>query len=76
MGINVLIAVAAVGGAKRALHRRDWRLFIFGVVSILLFTLATGSVGLERFRMPMMLPLFVLAAGLFSVDRRAAAKRV
>jgi hypothetical protein len=76
MGLNVLIAVAAVVGANRALHRRDWRILVFGLVSILLFTLATGSVGLERFRLPMMLPLFVLAAGLFSVDRRTAAKRV
>ncbi len=75
MGLNVLIAIAAVIGANRALHHRDWRLFIFGVVSILLFTLATGSVGLERFRMPMMLPLFVLAANCFSVERRLAATR-
>jgi hypothetical protein len=75
MSINGLIAVAAVVGTNRALHRHDWRLFIFGVVSILLFTLATGSVGLERFRMPMMLPLLVLAACLFSADRRAGATR-
>jgi hypothetical protein len=75
MSINCLIAVAAVIGANRALHRRDWRLFVFDVVSILLFTLATGSVGLERFRLPMMLPLFVLAACLFSADRRVAATR-
>jgi len=62
MGLNVLILIAAVIGANRALHQRDWRVLIFGVASIILFTLATGSVGLERFRLPMMLPLFVLAA--------------
>jgi hypothetical protein len=73
MGLNVLIAVAAIIGANRALHHRDWRILVFGLVSILLFTLATGSVGLERFRMPMMLPLFVLAANCFSVERRLAA---
>src|SRR6266705_1025815 len=73
MGLNALIAVAALGGANRAIHQRQWRILIFGALSILLFTLATGSVGLERFRLPMMLPLFVLAAALFSPDRRAAA---
>jgi len=54
--------VTAVIGANRAVHQRDWRVLIFGVASIILFTSATGSVGLERFRLPMMLPLFVLAA--------------
>ena len=75
MLLNILIALAAVGGANRAMHQRQWRILIFGALSILLFTLATGSVGLERFRMPMMLPMFILAAALFCADRRLAATR-
>jgi hypothetical protein len=62
MGLNALLALAALGGANRAVHQRQWRILIFGALTILLFTLATCSVGLERFRLPMMLPLFVLAA--------------
>jgi 4-amino-4-deoxy-L-arabinose transferase-like glycosyltransferase len=62
MGLNVLFLVGAIIGANRAIHQRDWRILIFGVATIILFILATGSVGLERFRLPMMLSLFVLAA--------------
>src|SRR5262249_54560195 len=75
MGLNICIVVAAVIGANRAFHHRDWRVLVFGVGSVLLFTLATGSVGLGRFRLPMMLPLFVLAACMFSGNRRLAATR-
>jgi hypothetical protein len=62
MGLNGLIVLAALGGANRAMHQRRWQIVIFGPLTIFLITLATGSVGLERFRMPMMLPLFILAA--------------
>jgi hypothetical protein len=66
MGLNALIALAALAGVVQALRKHQWRILIFSGVSIFLFTLATGSVGLERFRLPMMLPLFVLAASLIS----------
>jgi hypothetical protein len=33
---------------------------IFALVTVGVFTVSTGSVGLERFRFPMMLPLFLL----------------
>jgi hypothetical protein len=72
MGLNALIALAALAGIVQALRKHHWRILIFSGVSILLFTLATGSVGLERFRLPMMLPLFVLAANLFPFVGQAA----
>lgn len=74
MSLNALIALAALLGANRAVHGRQWRLLIFGALSILLFMVATGSVGLERFRMPMMLPLFILAANLFPFKAPATEK--
>ena len=66
MVLNALIALAAFAEIVQAIRKHQWRILIFGGLSILLFTLATGSVGLERFRMPMMLPLFVLAANSLS----------
>jgi hypothetical protein len=72
MSLNALIALAALAGVVQALRKHQWRILIFSGVSILLFTLATGSVGLERFRLPMMLPLFVLAANLFPFVGQAA----
>jgi hypothetical protein len=36
---------------------------------LLFFVVATGSVGLERFRLPMMLPVVLLAGSLVN-DRR------
>jgi hypothetical protein len=75
MSLNVLIALAALGGIAQAIRKHQWRILILGGLSILLFTLATGSVGLERFRMPMMLPLFVSAANCFPNDRRLTATR-
>ncbi|MGL4424021.1 MAG: hypothetical protein ACRCZF_25425 [Gemmataceae bacterium] len=59
---NGLIAIAAIGGTLRALRRRHYRL-LFGVVLVaLLFSAATFPVGLERFRIPM-IPLLLLLAG-------------
>jgi hypothetical protein len=75
MILNALIVLAALVGANRAIHDRQWRHLIFGVLTILLFTLATGSVGLERFRMPMMLPLFVLAANCIPFKEQATVIR-
>jgi hypothetical protein len=72
MSLDALIALAALAGVVQALRKHQWRILIFSGVSILLFTLATGSVGLERFRLPMMLPLFVLAANLFPFVGQAA----
>jgi hypothetical protein len=75
MSLNVLITLAAFSGIVQAIRKHQWRMLIFGGITVLLFTLATGSVGLERFRMPMMLPLFILAANCFPNDRRLAATR-
>jgi hypothetical protein len=64
MGLNTLIALAAIGGTLKAFRQRQWRMLIAGSLTALLFVIATGSVGLERFRLPIMLPLFLLAANL------------
>lgn len=62
--LNALIALAAAVGIVLALFRRNWRLLFVCVPTIVLFMAATGAVGLERFRLPMMLPLFLSAASL------------
>lgn len=60
-GFNVAITLAATMGFLIALKRREYALVLIGGLTIALFLIATGSVGLERFRLPMMLPLFLLA---------------
>jgi hypothetical protein len=61
MGLNALIAFGALIGLGIALWYRSWALLIAGGVTIVLFAAATGAVGLERMRMPIMLPLLILA---------------
>jgi hypothetical protein len=62
--LNAFVALAAAVGLVVMLVRREWRLFFVCLPTILLFMAATGAVGLERFRLPMMLPLFLSAASL------------
>src|SRR5207302_4319292 len=66
MVLNVAIVVAALWGLWRAIRSRAWRVLVVGGLTTVFFALATGAVGLERFRMPMMLPLLVLVAYAFS----------
>jgi hypothetical protein len=68
--LNALIAHAAAVCLVLALFRRDYRLLMVCVPTIVLFMVATGCVGLERFRLPMMLPLFLSAASLCGVRSR------
>jgi hypothetical protein len=63
-GLNVAIACAAVLAVAAGLRRRAWGLLLACVPTIALFAVATGAVGLERMRMPLMIPLLVLAASL------------
>jgi hypothetical protein len=59
---NALIVLLAVVGAIRAALRRRWALVLACAVPVVLFSAATFPVGLERFRLPFMPFLFVLAA--------------
>jgi hypothetical protein len=62
MGGNGLIALAALVGMVRGGRTRHYALTLGAAVTVVLFTVATASVGLEAKRLPMMLPLFLLAA--------------
>jgi hypothetical protein len=59
--VNAIVAAAAFVGFLYACRERQWALIACGVTAVL-FAISTGSVGLERFRVPMMLPMVVLTA--------------
>ena len=62
--LNLLLALGAIVGSAVAMARRSWRLLIPCGVTVFLFIAATNAVGLERFRLPIMLPLLALGASL------------
>jgi hypothetical protein len=66
---NLVLSLAALAGLFGAFRRFSWRLLVAGGLTLLFFVVATGSVGLERFRLPMMLPIVLLAGSLVN-DRR------
>lgn len=59
--LNALICVAALVGAFRGWRSRLYSLVLACALTLMFFTLATASVGLERMRLPMMLPLVLLS---------------
>jgi hypothetical protein len=65
-GLNAAIALAALLGIVRGLWNRLFCLTSLCCLTLLLFLAATGSVGLERMRLPMQLPLFLLAGVAFT----------
>jgi hypothetical protein len=65
---NASIVLAAAAGLLVAVWRRCYRLIVVCLPTILLFVAATGCVGLERFRLPVMLPLFLAAASLWGAQ--------
>lgn len=65
--LNVAIVLAALVGLGRALKRRSYQLLIVCGLTMTLFMVATMSQGLERFRMPVMLPLVLLIGSLWGV---------
>lgn len=75
-GGNALISLAALAGLFRGWRSRRYALILGTGLTIILFTLATGSVGVERMRLPMMLPLFLLAASAFGGPCRMASEPV
>ena len=60
--LNALVAILAAVGLVRSALRRRWALVFACLIPVVLFSLATFPVGLERFRLPFMPFLFVLAA--------------
>jgi hypothetical protein len=72
--LNVIIFVSSLVGFVLALRCRNWCLVVVGGLITVLFTAATAAVGLERFRIPIMLPLLLLAGNAWSalLSRHAA----
>ena len=59
--INMAIATLALIGAVVAVMRRNWWLLLAWGAPVVLFAISAGPVGSERLRLPMMLPMFMLA---------------
>jgi hypothetical protein len=62
IALNALVVLLASVGLVRAAIRRRWALMFACLVPVVLFSAASFPVGLERFRLPFMPFLFVLAA--------------
>ncbi len=60
-GLNVLLIGAMLVGIVRALRNREWRLLIPLLLTIALFSAATLSQGMERFRSPFLFAVLLLA---------------
>lgn len=61
-GLNITVVLLTLVGLAKCSMDHNWRLIIACVAPIALFTLATFPVGLERFRLPMIPFLAILAA--------------
>jgi len=59
---NITIAAMAIVGLAVALRHRDYKVLLACGLPAILVAMVTSTNGLERFRLPMMLPLFLLAA--------------
>jgi len=66
---NIAMALAALWALVLAVKRRAFLLLAVCGVTLTLFTVATMSQGLERFRMPIMLPLILLTGSLWGRAR-------
>jgi hypothetical protein len=70
LAMNVaMLGAAAIGFARSVMNRR-WQFALSWGLPVLLFAFATGSVALERFRMPIMLPLCLFAGAALEGRRR------
>jgi hypothetical protein len=71
--LNGLIALLATVGVIRAAVRRRWALVFACLIPVALFSIATFPVGLERFRLPFIPFLFILAAcALWAPERQTS----
>lgn len=68
---NLAVAIAAVAGAVRLMWMREWRVLLVLMPPVLALLAATGAVGQERMRLPMMMSLLLLA-GALSVARSSS----
>lgn len=62
MALNALLILLTFAGLVHFLRRRQWRLFFGCLITVLLFSVATFPVGLERFRVPFMYYMFLPAS--------------
>ena len=74
MVLNAAIAAAALLGVIIAMRRRNWPLLVAGGLTCLLVVAVTATNGLERFRLPMAFPLFILAG--YAIGTMGAPKRI
>lgn len=75
IGVNAGVGLFAAAGALAAVWTKRWRLVVGAVLPVVLFVAASGAVGLERMRLPIMWPLFVLATSVFDDSRFAKFRR-
>lgn len=68
-GLNVLVAGLAAVGVVVGLRRRQFAFVLPLALTVLLFTAATMSQGMERFRAPFMFALFLLAVAPWGLPR-------
>ena len=62
---NGALWLGAFVGAIRAVHLRRWPLAVGSTLAIVLFAATVGSLGQERFRLPLLLPLLILVVHAF-----------
>ena len=62
-------------GAVLAVRRRRWAFVVPLVLTVALFTAATASQGMERFRSPFMFALFLLSVAPWGLKRPNATGR-
>jgi hypothetical protein len=72
VALNALVLLLAAYGVVRCARRRLWPLLFGCLVPVVLFSIASFPVGLERFRIPFMPFLFVLAAAAVWMPERTA----
>lgn len=74
MLMNAAILLGAIMGIVQAVRRRDYAVILFCVPTIFAFLAATHAVGVERMRLPILLPLFLLVGSLFTSSIAAQAE--
>lgn len=70
--LNALLAVLAVWGLVRLAVARRWAVLVLLAGGVFYFALATQTVGLERFRLPMAGMMALLAGTALAGVRRAS----
>jgi len=74
VGLNLAIAGLALAGTVVGLRRRRFAFVLPLAATVVLFTVATMSQGMERFRSPFMFALFLLAVAPWGLTRHEPAR--